>query len=81
MFFFPFLRKVIVINFLRLFSIILLVKQLLATFAKSFAITKVTTLNISFSMLFGPRAFPFRRLLINLLIFFPKIVGLIISAL
>jgi len=75
------LRKIIVIDSLRLFSIISLVKQLLAVSARSFIITKTTTLSILFGMLSSPKAFLFRKLLINLLIFSAEIVGLILSAL
>jgi len=75
------LRKTTIIDSLRLSGIILLVKQLLATSARSFIITKITTLSILFGMLSSPKAFLFKRLLINLLISSTEIIGLILSAL
>jgi len=66
---------------LRLFSIIPLVKQWLATSARSFIITRATILRTLFGIPSGPRALLFRRLLISLLISSIKIVGLILSAL
>ena len=46
-----------------------------------FIIIKATILNTLFNILFNPKAFLFKRLLINLLIFFAKIIKLILSAL
>jgi len=74
------LRRTTVINSLRRFSIVPLARQQLAASAESFTITKATTLKTLFSMPSGPKAFPFKRLLINLLISFIKILGLISSA-
>ena len=56
-----YLHKTIIINSLRLFSIIPLVKQLLITFVKSFATTKITTLNTLFNILSSFKAFPFKK--------------------
>ena len=46
----------------------------------SFIIPKTTILKTLFSILFNPKAFLFKRLLINLLISSVKIIGLILSA-
>ena len=51
----------------------------MAVFIKFFAIIKAIILKTLFGILFGPKAFPFKRLLINLLISFIKIIGLILN--
>ena len=47
----------------------------------TFIIIKATILKTLFSILFSPIAFPFKKLLINLLIFSIKIIGLILNTL
>jgi len=79
--FFPFLRKITIIDFLRRFGIIPLVRQRLVVSAKSFIITKATTLKTLFNIPSSLKAFRFERFLINLLIFFIKILRLISSTL